>query len=316
MTSRPVVAAFLAALAFPALAFDLQGHRGARGLSPENTIAAFERALGIGVTTLELDVGATKDGVLVVAHDPHLNPDLVRGPDGAWLTGKGPPIHSLTLAELSRYDIGRINPASNYAKSWPQQQAVDGQKFATLAQVFALGAGKPVRFNVETKITPTSGTDTPDPETFARLVVAAIRDAKLADRASVQSFDWRTLVAVKKLAPEIATTCLTIESQNMDTVQRPGGASPWHAGLSLADHGGSLPRLVKAAGCSTWSMFFRNLTPELVAEAHGLGLVVMPWTVNDPADMARLVEWKVDGLITDYPDRARRVMADKRVPLP
>lgn len=311
-----IVAAILLTVAYTALAFDLQGHRGARGLAPENTLAAFEQALRIGVTTLETDLAVTKDGVLVISHDPVLNPDLVRGPDGKWLPSKGPPIHSLTLAELSRYDIGRINPASDYAKTFSAQRPVDGQKYPTFAQVLALGAGRPVRFNVETKITPTSGEETPDPDTFARLVVAAIRSAGLAGRVTVQSFDWRTLVAVKKVAPEIATVCLTIESQNMDTVQRAAGASPWHAGLSLADHGRSLPRLVKSAGCGTWSMFFRNLTPDQVAEAHALGLAVMPWTVNDPADMARLVDWKVDGLITDYPDRARKVMADKGIGLP
>ena len=123
----------------------------------------------------------------------------------------------------------------------------------------------------------------------------------------MQSFDWRTLLEVKKLAPEIETVCLTIETENNDTVQRRSGKpSPWHAGLDLAHYGGSLPRLVKAAGCSTWSMFWRNLTPDAMAEAHGLGLNVLPWTVNDPADMARLIDWRVDGIITDYPDRRAR----------
>ena len=296
--------------AIPAVAFDLQGHRGARGLAPENTMAAFERALAIGVTTLETDVAVTKDGVLVISHDPYLNPDIVRGPDGAWLAAKGPTIQSLSYAELSRYDIGRTNPASNYAKGFPEQQPSDGQRFPKLSDVFALGAPKGVRFNIETKITPTSAAETPDPETFAKLVVAAIRDAGLTSRVTVQSFDWRTLVAVKKLAPEIATVCLTIETPNNDTVQRSAaGASPWHAGLALADHGRSLPRLVKAAGCGTWSMFWRNLTPEALAEAHDLGLLVVPWTVNDPAEMTRLVDMRVDGIITDYPDRLRKVLA-------
>jgi len=309
----------IAALALCASAqgFDLQGHRGTRGLAPENTMAAFERALAIGVTTLETDMAVTKDGVLVISHDPFLNPDIVRGPDGAWLPAKGPPIHSLTLAELAQYDIGRVNPASAYAKQFPEQKAADGQHFPTLKQVFALGKGNGVRFDIETKITPTSGDETVDQQTFARLVVAAIRDANLAGRVTVQSFDWRTLVEVKKLAPEIATTCLTIETPNNDTVMRSSGkASPWHAGISLADHAGSLPRAVKAAGCGTWSMFFRNLTPELVGEAHALGLLVLPWTVNDPKEMAKLVEWQVDGVITDYPDRARKVLAEKGIPLP
>jgi len=305
------------AVALPAAAFDLQGHRGTRGLAPENTMAAFERALAIGVTTLEADMAVTKDGVLVISHDPFLNPDIVRGPDGAWLAAKGPPIRSITLEELSKYDIGRLNPASAYAKQFAQQAPADGQHFPTLRQLFALGAGNDVRFDIETKITPTSGDETVDPQTFARLVVAAIREAKLERRVTVQSFDWRTLVEVKKLAPEIATVCITIETPNNDTVMRGSGkASPWHAGISLADHGGSLPRAVKAAGCSTWSAFHRNLSPGAIAEAHSLGLIVLPWTVNDPADMARLIDLRVDGLITDYPDRARKVMADKGIALP
>ena len=133
----------------------------------------------------------------------------------------------------------------------------------------------------------------------------------------MQSFDWRTLVEVKRLAPEIATACLTMETANKtpcsaarprDRRGMPASSSPTTAS--------SLPRLVKAAGCGTWSMFWRNLTPELVKEAQALGLKVMPWTVNEPADMARLVEWRVDGIITDYPDRLRKVMAAKGMPLP
>src|SRR6185369_14481434 len=131
----------------------------------------------------------------------------------------------------------------------------------------AQASGKPVRFNIETKITPTSGGETPDPAAFAKLTVDAIRKAGLAARVTVQSFDWRTLREVKKLAPDIETACLTIETENNDSVQRKSGKpSPWHAGLDLAQHGGSLPRLVKAAGCWTWSMFWRNLTPEAAAE--------------------------------------------------
>ena len=293
-------------------AFDLQGHRGTRGLAPENTIAAFERALAIGVTTIETDVAVTKDGVLVISHDPVLNPDLVRGPDGRWLPGKGPPIHSLTLQELRRYDIGRTDPASAYGKQFPEQQAADGQRFPTLKELFALGAGNGVRFAIETKITPTSGADTPDAETFAKLVVAAVRDAGMSGRVEVLSFDWRTLVEVKKLAPEIRTVCITQSTANFDNARN----AAWTAGLELSRYDGSVAKLARAAGCDTWSSFFRNLTPASIDEAHAIGLTVLPWTVNDPADMARLIDMKVDGLITDYPDRARKVMADKAIALP
>ncbi|MFO1310563.1 MAG: glycerophosphodiester phosphodiesterase [Burkholderiales bacterium] len=298
-------------------AFDLQGHRGTRGLAPENTLAAFRRALDAGVTTLETDLAVTKDGVLVISHDPVLNPDLVRGPDGRWLSSKGPPIHTLTLEELRRYDVGRSNPESAYGRQWPEQVPADGQRFPTLKEVFALGQGNGVRFAIETKITPDSGAETPDPATFAKLVVAAIREAGMSERVSVLSFDWRTLVEVKKLAPGIPTVCITQVSGNFDNVKGLfGKPSAWTAGLDLAKHDDSVPKLVKAAGCHTWSSFFRNLTPALVDEAHALGLVVLPWTVNDPRDMARMIDWKLDGLVTDYPDRARKVMAEKGLPLP
>jgi len=303
----------------PASAFDLQGHRGARGLRPENTLAAFSLALATGVTTIETDLAVTKDDVLVISHDPFLNPVVVRGADGRWLSGKGPPIHSLTLAELQRYDIGRLDPASAYARSLPEQRAEDGERFPTLEQLIALvkGASRPVRLNLETKIAPDGSFATVDAETFAALTVDAIRKAGLEREATIQSFDWRTLVAARKRAPDIATVCLTIESERDDTVRRRADTpSPWLAGFDLRTVDGSLPRLVKAAGCATWSPFWRNVAKENVEESHALGLAVLPWTVNEPREMARLIDLGVDGLITDYPDRARRVMADKGMPLP
>jgi glycerophosphoryl diester phosphodiesterase len=306
-----LVCALWGANSMPAAAFDLQGHRGARGLAPENTLAAFRTALDLGVTTLETDLAVTKDGVLVLSHEPRLNPDLVRGPDGKWLTSPGPPIHTLTLEELKRYDIGRLNPARDYAKQLPSQKPADGERFPTLVELYAL-AGPPVRLNIETKIDPTKPDEAPDPATFARLVVEAVRAAKAGDRTTIQSFDWRTLVEAHRLAPEIETVCLTIESGGMDTIQRAAATpSPWLAGLDLAAADGSVPTLAKQVGCAAWSPFWRNVTPANVAEAHGLGLKVIPWTVNDPAEMARLVDLKVDGLITDYPDRALPVLGAK-----
>ena len=310
----------LTLMAAPSLVFDLEGHRGTRGLAPENTLAAFRRALEIGVTTIETDMAVTKDDVVVISHNQSLNPDLVRDTDGHWLASPGPPIRTLTLAELRRYDIGRINPTSQYARQFPNQQAVDGERFPKLSELFDLAkaSGKAVRFNIETKITPTSGSNTPDPATFASLVIVAVRAAGMSDRVTVQSFDWRTLLEVKRIAPEIETSCLTIQTRDDNTVQQApdGGPSPWHAGLALRDHGGSLPALVKAAGCGAWSMFWRNLTPKELADAHALGLKVLPWTVNERGDMSSLIELGVDGIITDYPDRLREVMAEKKMALP
>jgi len=305
----------LVALVVPALALDLQGHRGARGLAPENTLTGFKTALGIGVTTLETDLALTRDHVLVLSHEPRLTPALVRGPDGSWLATDGAPFIELDYAELARYDVGRLNPAHKYATQWPVQIASDGERIPTLAALFALArdarspGGAPVRFNIETKVTPGADVPTADPATFAREVVAAGLSAQMGDRMTVQSFDWRTLVEVKRLAPQIATVCLTIESSGMNTVRLGAdGASPWHAGLKAAEHGNSVVRLAKAAGCSAWSPFWRNVTAEQIAEAHALGLKVVPWTVNEPDEMARLAALGVDGLITDYPDRAKLVL--------
>jgi glycerophosphoryl diester phosphodiesterase len=312
--------AVFCALTGAAGAFDLQGHRGARGLAPENTIEAFATALSIGVTTLEFDLGMTRDGILVVHHDLWLNADTTRRPDGAFLPARGPALRALTLEELKRYDVGRIKPGTRYAESLPEQRPADGARIPTLADVFELARGvgaSHVRFNIETKLTPTSGADTPDPETFAAAVAAAVRAAGLADRVTVQSFDWRTLHALQRIAPEIARVCLTAERPGFDTIERgKPGASAWTAGLDVDDFGGSTPGLVATAGCTVWSPAFRDLMPERLAEAKALNLDVIPWTVNERADMERLIAMGVDGLITDCPDRLRAVLAVRSIPLP
>ena len=302
----------------PAIAFDLQGHRGARGLAPENTIESFSTALAIGVTTLELDVGMSKDGVVVVHHDERLNPDITRGADGAFLSQRGPPIYSLTLEELKRYDVGRLKPGTAYAASLPEQRSHDGARIPTLAEVFALARrAEHIRFNIETKLTPTSGADVPEPELFAKAVAATVRAAGLVERVSIQSFDWRILRVLRGIEPDIIRGGLTSEQPDYDTIQRgKPGASPWTAGLDVDEFGGSVPRLVAAADCRVWSPAFADLTSESTAEANALGIRVIPWIVNEPDQMHGLVRMGVAGIITDYPDRLRRVLAANNVPLP
>jgi glycerophosphoryl diester phosphodiesterase len=306
------LAAVLLCQSFTAHAFDLQGHRGARGLAPENTIIGFERALQIGVSTLELDLAVTKDNVIVVSHDPALDPDITRGPDGKFLEGPGPAIRSLTFGQLQRYDVGRIRPDSAYAARFRDQRGADNVRIPALTEVFDLikrSAADHIRLNIETKIQPNSGADVPDPDAFAAMVAKAVRDAGLTSRVTVQSFDWRTLVAMKAIAPEIKRSCLTIEDAREDNIQRgKPGPSSWTAGFDIDDVGGSVPRLVKAAGCSTWSPYFHGITAALVKDAQALGLKVVPWTVNEMDDLTLVIEAGVDGLITDYPDRARAAL--------
>ncbi len=306
---RKVLTVALIAFSMPALAFDLppafdlQGHRGARGLAPENTLPAFARAAEIGVATLELDIGITKDGAVIVAHDRRLNPDITRDANGNWIAAPGPLVRDLTLAELKRFDVGAIKSGTDYAKQFSSQTAVPGTAMPTLAEIALL----PGRFNIETKISPLAPDDTLEPEAFARTLIAEIRRLGIASRATIQSFDWRTLAVVAREAPEIARAYLTTERGANETVFKGKGASPW-TGIDAARHGNSTPRVVKAAGGAIWSPFWRDVSPEIVAEAKALGLTVIPWTVNDPAEMTRLIDMKIDGLITDYPDRAKALL--------
>jgi glycerophosphoryl diester phosphodiesterase len=266
------------ALASPAAAFDLQGHRGARGLLPENTLPAFERALAIGVDTLELDVGVTRDGVVVIHHDRRLNPDLARGPGGKWVSAPAPTIHSLSYQELQSYDVGRLRPGSEYAQRFPHQQPIDGTRIPRLADLFPKAPA--VRFNIETKLVPEAPGETLAPEPFARAVIAEVRKAGVAARSTIQSFDFRTLKVVEREAPEIATAYLT-SGKNSD------------------------PAKVHAAGARVWSPNFQDLDAEKLRVARSLGLKVVVWTVNEPADIARVLDLEVDGIISDYPDRVR-----------
>jgi glycerophosphoryl diester phosphodiesterase len=292
------------------IALDIQGHRGARGLMPENTLPGFARALELGVTTLELDCGITKDGVVVVSHDPALNPDITRDAHGRWLEKAGPAIWHLTYDELSRYDVGRLKPGSEYARRFPKQQAVDHTSIPRLADLFSLvrrSGNDRVGFNIETKISPLRPDETARPAAFVRELLAVIGTAGMEARATVQSFDWRTLDLVQQTAPRIPTVYLTAQQGSTDNIQADSSASPWTAPYHVSRYGGSIPRMIKAAGGAVWSPSHTELTREALREAQSLRLKVVTWTVNEGTDMRRMMEWGVDGIISDYPDALLKI---------
>lgn len=295
----------LMSLAFTAAhAFDLQAHRGGRGLWPENTLHAFDQSITLGVSTLELDIALTADGVVVVSHDTALNPDHTRDATGAWLPAAGPLIRSLTLAQLQAYDVGRLRPGSPYAEQFATQTPKDGERIPTLAAVFALVKERrahAVRLNIETKLDPTRPDDSASPEAMVRALLAEVDRAGMAQRVTIQSFDWRSLALVGQLAPQMPRAYLTTARMLQD--------SRWTAGLNAADFG-STPQLVKAAAGATpgpvvWSPAGNTVTGAGVKEAQALGLQVIPWTLNTRTDMAKLIDLGVDGLISDFPDRLR-----------
>jgi glycerophosphoryl diester phosphodiesterase len=312
-------AAALLALGLQAQAFDLQGHRGARGLAPENTLPGFALALSLGVNTLETDIAISRDGVLLISHDPALNPDITRGPDGQFLTTRGPLIWLTDFAELQRYDVGRLKPGTRYAAQFPAQQPSDGARLPRLEELFALvkRSGNPqVRLALETKLTPAAPDETMASEPFARALVSAVRDAGLAERTTILSFDWRTLQVVQKEAPEIGTVYLTIQQRSFDNIGAgSAGSSAWTAGFKHSEHG-SVPKMVRSAGGRIWSSFHGDLDAAKVKEAQSLGLTVLAWTVNDPTQIARIMDLGVDGIVSDRPDLVRAEMQRRGMPLP
>ena len=244
----------------------VQGHRGARALRPENTIPAFEYAIAAGVDALELDMAVTKDNVLVISHDPYLEAPVCTGPQRKAV------IHELTLAQVKEWDCGAVrNP------KFPKQQPVVGTRMPTLDEVFDLAPRGSFLFNIETKSFPEHPELTPDPAEFVKLVLQKIRKHHLESRVVLQSFDFRTLRAMKKIAPEIALSALY----------------------------DGLPRrfvdIAKEAAAGIVSPEFHLVTAEQVREAHQAGLQVLPWTPDSADQWDRLVADGVDGIITDDP---------------
>jgi len=256
---------------------EVQGHRGARALLPENTLVGFDYALSVGVDTLELDLVATRDDHLVVSHDLMVDPGRCTQPDGSPVTF-ALPIRSLELARVQRYDCGRLrHPA------FPRQRPVPGQHMPSLSEVLALVTGsshpaaKRVRLNLELKSLPARPELTPAPEEYAGLLVRLVRAHGLVDRAVVQSFDHRLLQAVERLAPELPRAVLMHRT--------------------LPD----LVAVARAVGAGIVSPNHEWITAPEVERLHAAGLRVVPWTVNVPGEWDRLLGMGVDGIITDDP---------------
>ena len=253
----------------------------------------FQAALAMGVEVIELDVGMTADGVVVVSHDLTLNPDLTRDATGAWIGSPGPALRDLTLAELGRFDVGRLRPGAAYGAQFPQQRPHDGARVPALADVLRLSSS--VRLTVELKTDPRFPNLTVPAPVLADATLAVVDAADAGSRIYLESFDWRGPRHVRRTRPDIRLAWLTRPETERD-------AHLWWDGPHPQDFGGSIPRVVAAEGGPIWAPEHTNLTRDLVDEAHELGLLVLPWTVNDPDAMRRLLGWGADGLITDRPD--------------
>ena len=296
--------------------FDVQAHRGGRARRPENTLAAFRYAIELGVDTLEMDLAVTKDRVVVISHNFKLNPTITRGPDGNFLDeDAGILIKDLDFEQLRRYTVGEIKRGSDYWYRFREQAAVPGERIPSLAQVIELAGSMgadTLCFNLEIKSYPPFPEYTIDYDEFVELVLDVVREYGMESRVTIQSFDWRTLKAVKEMAPDISIACLTVRNFSIDGAWynlQPGGegSSAWLADLDFDDYN-SAPTLVYAFGADILSPYYREIELRDVEEAHRLGIKVIPWTVNDQRIMKKLIGWGVDGLITDTPDLLLEVL--------
>ncbi|MDD7971127.1 glycerophosphodiester phosphodiesterase family protein [Roseinatronobacter alkalisoli] len=285
----------------------IYGHRGARSVLPENTMAGFAYLRETGVTAVELDVQNARGRVPVIIHDPLLPMAHTRDAQGNWLPAPGPKVIDLTVDELRSYDIGRLNPATEYAARYPLQRPQDGARIPTLAEFLEWAqADSDLLINIEIK----SHAHQPDlgdaPEILAADVAGMVQHSGLAARVVVSSFDWRVLSALRVHAPDIARAYLSFEQPGQDTNIIDGGALM--DGLNRKDFGGSLPALIAAQGAKAWCPYFGDLTPAELAQAHAHDLAVNVWTVNADADIRRMIAMGVDGIISDDPARAQYLL--------
>jgi glycerophosphoryl diester phosphodiesterase len=249
-------------------------HRGGGALRPENTMAAFRNAVTLGADGAELDVQLSADGVAVVHHDYRLNPGLTRE-NGDWLTGETSRIKDLSFAELQRFDLSHADPASAYASDHPLLVPEDGARIPSLKDVAAL----PQSFVLLVELKSSTDPESADPVALADAALDVMKEQ--LSRTIFVGFDWRGLARIKTRAKD--ERC-------------------WFTTDKLQGDARVVPDIIKAAGGDGWFPCYRDATAELVALARAKGLQVGAWTVNEPAEMKRLIGLKLDAICTDRPD--------------
>jgi glycerophosphoryl diester phosphodiesterase len=266
--------------------FDAQGHRGCRGLMPENTIPAMLKAIDLGVTTIEMDVVITSDGKVLVSHDTYMNAEISTDPSGKYIQPGDQSkynIFQMTAAEVQKWDVG-LKPHPKF----PAQEKLKAVKPLLSDLIDAVESyvkqkgGRPILYNIETKSNPsTDGKNHPDPERFTSLLMDVIREKKITKRVTIQSFDKRTLQVLHRTHPKVNLSFL-IDARNRSMPE------------DLEKELGFKPATISPA--------FQLVDQQYVDACHRLGIKVLPWTVNDKAGIDRLKALGVDGIISDYPD--------------
>lgn len=308
--------------------FDLEAHRGGRDVRPENTLYSYAYAIELGATSIECDMQLTKDGQIVMSHNPILNSDITRDENGNYIENNKYDIRLMTVDELKKFDVGVMEPnCGEYYDLHGKTQFTYDAKIPTLEELMQLiqsYGDKNIVLNIETKSYPDPASagykNNADPKKFVEVFNNIVKKYDMEDRVVLQSFDWQTLIEMKKLNPNISTSALWQEQpswgRDSESLRRyEKKKSPWLGGLDIKDYQGNPVKAAHAIGADIISPYYTEISKQDVDEAHSLGMKVVPWTVNNEKDMTMLLDMGVDGIISDKPWLLKQVLEKRNIKL-
>lgn len=308
--------------------FDLEAHRGGRDVRPENTLYSYAYAIELGATSIECDMQLTKDGQIVMSHNPILNSDITRDENGNYIKNNKYDIRLMTVDELKKFDVGVMDQnCGEYYDLHGKTQFTYDAKIPTLEELMQLiqsYGDKNIVLNIETKSYPDPASagykNNADPKKFVEVFNNIVKKYDMEDRVVLQSFDWQTLIEMKKLNPNISTSALWQEQpswgRDSESLRRyEKKKSPWLGGLDIKDYQGNPVKAAHAIGADIISPYYTEISKQDVDEAHSLGMKVVPWTVNNEKDMNMLLDIGVDGIISDKPWLLKQVLEKRNIKL-
>ena len=294
----------------------IYGHRGARGDLPENTLDSFKYLFENNINAYETDILISKDLIPVITHDFRLDPSFTKDEEGDWITDENIKIFDLTYNEISKFDVGSLNKLTRYGRRFLNQRSLENQKIPKLDELLELSSknlSQDTIINLEIKSTPDEKNLTPNPKEMVQIVLNDIKKSNLQDKIIISSFDWRILREVKNQSPEISRAYLTFQQEKGMKIKKTiYSKSPWidHIPLTIVY---DLPKIIKELGGSAWHPYYKDINKKAVKDAHDYNLPVNVWTVNDEYNMLKMIEYEVDGIMTDYPLKLKELCDKKNI---
>ena len=282
----------------------IYGHRGARGDLPENTLESFKYLFENNIYAYETDILISKDFIPVVTHDFRLDPSYTKDINDNWIEDENIKIIDLTYDQILQFDVGTLNKLSKYGRKFINQKSLQNQKIPKLSELLKLTSDNIVEdllINLEIKSTPIEKNLTPEPDEMVKIIIDEVSRSNLEDRIIYSSFDWRVLREIKERDSKIPRAYLTSGARG-----KIYDKSPW-LDFTPLHNGVELPELIKALGGSAWHPNYKDVNKEIVQISHDKGLPVNVWTVNRESDMLRMIDYGVDGIMTDYPLKLKEI---------